>query len=1054
VIDQFEEVFTLVEDEAVRTHFLGSLEAAATDPRSRLRVVVTLRADFYDRPLLYRGFGELFKSRVEAVIPLSAEELERAISGPAKRVDVTLEPGLVAAMLGDVAEEPGGLPLMEYALTELFERRDGRVLFLEAYRQIGGVSGALGRRAEELYAELDDDGKEAARQLFLRLVALGEGTEDTRRRVPRAEVASLDVDQQSMTTVLDTFGASRQLSFDRDARTGAPTIELAHEAMLTAWPRLHRWIDAAREDLRTERRVAAAARDWIEADRDPSFLLGGSRLEQTETWQATSRLAVTPEEREYLDASRAERDRQRADEEARAQHERDLERRSVRRLRAFVAVLAVAAFVAAGLTVFATSERGRAEQERRNATARELAAASVANLDVDPERSILLALEAIDETRSVDGSVLPEAEEALHRAVVASRIEFTVGDLGGSVDWSPDGVFVTEGPENTGLIDIRDAATGASVRSWDGEHNDINDVGFSPDGSMLATAGDDGKLRIWDPANGERISLVGGAGVVAGVSFDASGSLVSAVWADQEKVQIADSRTGEVVRTIRVLDMFASDTALSPDGDRVAVSMFSRDVAQVYDVATGELLFELRQHRYSVFSVSWSPDGRWISTGSGDSAVRIWDGETGKLEARLLGHTGVVGTVDWAPDSRRLVSAGSDGSARVWEIGEQLGEVDGNEVLTLAAQQRQSGTFAVFSPDGDHVISGDLGITAIKIWDVSLRGDAEVVNVPTDRLAPVDVASLPGGRIVASHEHGAASIWEVDGTHVASVGPGGGPGEPLWQIAATLDGRRIAAVQNFSGIVSAWDTTTLDRVFETDVVPHSEVSSIDWSPDGRHLAAGSFDGSLTVLDGDGKRIQYVHEPDGSFIEVLAFSPDGRSIATGTVNQREPTRSHVSIWDWERGEVARVIQVNGATALAFGPDGATLAIGRFDGTVQIRDMSTGELVRRLGAHSGPVGEVAFSPDGERIATGGEDGTIRLFKARSGERQLILPAHELLVSGLAFTDDGKRLVSAAPDGVVRVWTLDLDELMRIAKTEVTRDLTDDECRQYLHLEDGCE
>ena len=136
----------------MRTHFLGSLEAAATDPRSRLRVVATLRADFYDRPLLYRGFADLFKSRVEAVVPLSAEELERAISGPAERVDVSLEPGLVAAMLSDVAEEPGALPLMEYALTELFDRRDGRTLFLEAYREIGGVSGALGRRAEELYA--------------------------------------------------------------------------------------------------------------------------------------------------------------------------------------------------------------------------------------------------------------------------------------------------------------------------------------------------------------------------------------------------------------------------------------------------------------------------------------------------------------------------------------------------------------------------------------------------------------------------------------------------------------------------------------------------------------------------------------------------------------------------------------------------------------------------------------------------------------------------------------------------------------------------------------
>ncbi len=493
VIDQFEEVFTLVEDEAVRTHFLGSLEAAANEPHSRLRVVVTLRADFYDRPLLYRGFADLFKSRVEAVVPLSAEELERAISGPAKRVDVSLEPGLVAAMLADVAEEPGALPLMEYALTELFERRDGRTLFLEAYRQIGGVSGALGRKAEELYAELDDDGKEAARQLFLRLVALGEGTEDTRRRVPRAEVASLDVDQQAMATVLDTFGASRQLSFDRDARTGEPTIELAHEAILSAWPRLHRWIDAAREDLRTERRVAAAAREWTESERDASFLLSGSRLDQAEVWRASSGIAVTPEEREYLDASLAERDRLTAEEEARSAHERDLERRSVRRLRAVVAILAVAAVIAGALTVFALGQSSRAASEERNATARELAAASVANLEVDPERSILLALEAIETTREPDGIVLPEAEEALHRAMVASRVVLTEQDLGGTLDWSPKGYFVTEGPENTGTIDLRDETTGDSVRSWIGhENSDVNDVKFSPDGSMLATAGDDG----------------------------------------------------------------------------------------------------------------------------------------------------------------------------------------------------------------------------------------------------------------------------------------------------------------------------------------------------------------------------------------------------------------------------------------------------------------------------------------------------------------------------------------------------------------------------------
>ena len=172
------------------------------------------------------------------------------------------------------------------------------------------------------------------------------------------------------------------------------------------------------------------------------------------------------------------------------------------------------------------------------------------------------------------------------------------------------------------------------------------------------------------------------------------------------------------------------------------------DVASVFDVRTGDLVFELPRHTYSVNSVSWSPNGRWIATGAGDSSVRVWDAATGKLEERLLGHTGVVITVDWSPDSRRIVSGGSDGTARVWELEvhptQRTVEVEGRQVYLLAAQQTQSGLFAAFSPDGERVITGDVGIAAVKIWDLSLEGDAEVFNAETDYLAPVDVGVPPG----------------------------------------------------------------------------------------------------------------------------------------------------------------------------------------------------------------------------------------------------------------------------------------------------------------------
>ena len=276
VLDQLEEVFTLVEDEQRRKDFLAILYRAVTDPHSRVRVVATLRADFYDRPLLYSGFAELLRDYVEAVVPLTPDAFERAISAPAERAGVALEPGLLSEMITDVANEPGELPLLQYALTELYERRDGNILTRDAYRAIGGVSGALAGRAEELYSELRAPAQEAARQLFLRLITLGEGAEDTRRRVDRAELSAIEVDQNSLAEAIDSFGTSRLLSFDRDPRTGTPTIEVAHEALLREWARLRRWIDAAREDIRVHRRLSAAARDWHESNSDEAFSSAGA----------------------------------------------------------------------------------------------------------------------------------------------------------------------------------------------------------------------------------------------------------------------------------------------------------------------------------------------------------------------------------------------------------------------------------------------------------------------------------------------------------------------------------------------------------------------------------------------------------------------------------------------------------------------------------------------------------------------------------------------------------------------------------------------------------
>jgi WD40 repeat protein/DNA-binding SARP family transcriptional activator/class 3 adenylate cyclase len=1065
VVDQFEEAFTLTADERERELFLESLRVAAADPDSRLRVIVTLRADFYDRPLLYPRFGELLAERTEAVPPLTPDELEQAIRGPAESVGVRPEHGLVAEMIADVAHQPGALPLLQYALTELFERRDDDRLTLAAYREIGGIAGALSARADRIYEATDPHVRRTARQVFLRLVTLGEGRQDTRRRVARSELDALEVEQESIDIVVDSFGRHRLLTFDREPSTREPTVEIAHEALLSVWGRLRTWIDEAREDLRLERGLARAAAEWRGSDGEPSFLMRGARLEQLQSWAATTKLAIGRPERGYLKASIDQRNRERKEEEGRREREARIERRSARRLRGLVAVFAAAALIAATLTVVATDQRGRAQREARIATARELAAAAGANLEADPELSVLLAIEAVETTRSAEGTVLREAEEALHRAVVASRLELEVPGVGGLLAWSPRGVFVTEGPQDSGRIDIRDAETGESVLSFQGHDGDVNDVAFSPDGSTLASTGEDGELNVWDPSTGRLLSSLWSDGDAWGPSFSADGSLVAAAWqGEPDQVRILDLSTDRVVSTVRV--RAAIDTALSPDGKLVAVAHHweDDDVGAVFDVSTGEEAFALAGpnccYNPSSRGVSWSPDGRLVAASSEDTA-RVWDVETGTVRHTLLGHTGSVFSVGWSPDSSRLVTGGSDGTAKVWELGPE----GVRELWSLSAQETKSGVVGVaFSPDGARVMAGDAGISAVQVWDLGPTGDAEWANLPAPGYPAAEF--MPDGRrvVTSSWESrgrvkplgdaaGAVTIWDLQaGRELRAIGPAtdyfvfqsfdvGPDGSSI-----ALGGWSKRSCCGGASAVRAWDASTGEELWR---IGHDyDVNEVAFSPEGEYVATASWDATAKIVDRSGRVIRVLSDPQFNVSDV-AFSSDGRLVAMAEfIDQGEGER--VRIRDWARDKVVLTIDAAGPwPQVDFDPNGPRVVVSASDGLAEVWDVESGERLAVLAGPPGGVNDLAFSPDGSRIAIASVDGLVQLFDAETGAPELSLSGSGCAMEGVAFSPDGTKLASTSWCDGVRVWALDIDDLLEIARVEAGRSLTEEECRQYLHV-----
>ncbi|TCC10403.1 helix-turn-helix domain-containing protein [Kribbella soli] len=1061
VVDQFEELFTLCADEKERATFIAALVAATGSPAQALDwrppvaavIVLGMRADFYPHALAYPDLARTLQEAQFVVGPLSEPDLRRAIVEPANKANLGISDGLVelvlrdlapaAAARGDDPSQVGALPLMSHALLATWEGRRRGQLTVDSYLSTGGIEGAVARTADAAYGELTHAERVIARRLFLRLVNLGDETADTRRKVGRAELEDSGdgVPDLARRQVIERFVERRLLTADSDS------IEISHEALLTAWPRLRSWIEADRDGLRLQRQLASAAREWQDNDRDPGSLYRGGRLDAARERGRDAEL--TPMERDFLAASNEL-------EEA----EKRSGRRRTRRLQRLVAALAVLFLVAVALSGYSYQKRETSNRERDLAFSRQVAGAADRLRATDPALAAQLSLSAYRiaptmEARSslVNSTGAPSAT----RIVRASR-----GPQ--NVVLTPDGhtmIGVGAGPSDTAILiwDITDPRTPRSlgspltdhtkpifglavspdgrllatggmdrtIRLWNisvpahpvslgvvpsGPSSTVYSLAFSPDGARLAAGSADRTLRIWDvtdPTHAQPLGppLVTAAGPVQSVVFSPDSTVMAA--ADATGVlrlwDAKESRRPRLVGQVQTGQVQLNTLAFAPDSKVLAVGG-AKGLLQLWDVTEPRTAVRVRSSIKVpdnwVNAVSFSPDGRMLAVGSSDNLAQVWEVASGRLVASLP-HTEPVSTVRFLRDERTLVTSGSDGVARLW--------VTPGPVMTGATAAVAA---TAFTPDGRSLaIFGG----RVSQWDVT---DPQAPVPQTEALEPLpggDPISgagtlSPDGKILVAGTFGTSVLaWDVtDWKRPRRLGaPLTGPTALVESLAFSADGRLLASGDD-AGKVHLWEMASTGRpgAVPAGLDAGNIVNMIAFSPERRLLSAVTADGLICLWDLTDPRRPISFEPIKGSADLLysvAFSVDGHTLATGSAD------GTVRLWDVTNPDRVKPLgePLTGpdgtVSSVAFGPDSRTLAATTRAGQVWLWDVAVPlhpSTVAILAASSAAVWSVGFSPDGHTVATGGSDRTVRMWETDPTRAAALVCA----VGGDRITEDEWR------------------------------------------------
>ena len=805
-VDQFEELYTLCSDENERRRFLDEL-LKATEGRTAV-CVLTMRSDFLDEALSYRPFGAALQDAALLLSSMTREELRETIERPVKAFDVQFEEGLTDRILEDISDQPGNLSFLEFALTKLWQTRKNRMLTRAAYEKIGGVERALVHHADREFKKLDVEEQEQVQRIFIQLVHLGEGREDTRQILTQADVGEknwqllmklADARLVVVSSSEDLPTSSQEGNVGQDVGAPSEGIEIVHEALIQAWQRLQGWIETEREFRTWQEGLRFVSLQWMANNNDEDILLQGAALAEAEEWLKQRKSDFSQDEQSFINASLQYRDREQAEHDA--QHQGDLETskqfaekqrqrteehvkvvKKLRRRLVFASIFAVIVLVAAigafyGFrqaaqsaqkakeqtelarenTVFANRQKERVQQKYDNALRSQ--SSFLADLARQQRKAwnvtsaILLALEALPKDMSKpDRPYVPEAEGELYKAVMSPRERHILA----------------------------------------GHEDVVNYVTWSADGQRVLTASQDNTARIWDAVSGEQLVVLQGHGA----------AVYQAVW--------------------------------SPDGQRVLTA--SEDgTARVWDATRGEQLMVLQGHEAAIWHVAWSPDWQHVLTASEDGTARVWKAINGEQTSVLQGHKGWVSHAAWSPDGQHVLTASEDGTARVWKA------IDGKQVSVLQGHKGWV-SYAVWSPDGQRVITVSEDRTA-RIWEAASGTQISVLQGHKGWVSHAAWSS-DGQRVLSASEDGSSRVW--DATNGEELVILQGHEAAIWYAAWSPDNQHVLTVSS-DRTACLWNAASGTQI--AVLRGHeNEVLRAAWSPDGQRVLTASSDNTIRVWD--------------------------------------------------------------------------------------------------------------------------------------------------------------------------------------------------------------